>query len=57
MNMKRTESFKMPKEIKRSLATMSNERKSLYKEEMIKAILTPKVDWKEGRKKHDAEAE
>jgi hypothetical protein len=55
--MKRTESFKMPKEIKRSLATMSNERKSLYKEEIIKAILTPKIDWKEGKKKHDAEAE
>ena len=55
--MKRTESFKMPKEIKRSLATMSHERKALYKEEIIKAILTPKIDWKEGKKKHDAEVE
>jgi hypothetical protein len=57
MIMKRTESFKMPKQIKRTLATMSSDRKALYKEEIIKALLTPKIDWKEGKKKHDAEAE
>lgn len=55
--MKRTESFKMPKELKRTLATMPSGRKALYKEEMIKALLTPKVDWKDGKKKQDADAE
>lgn len=57
MIMKRTESFKMPKELKRTLATMPSGRKALYKEEMIKALLTPKVDWKDGKKKQDADAE
>lgn len=55
--MKKTDSFKMPKQVKRTLATMLDGRKALYKEEMIKALLTPKIDWKEGRKKHDADAE
>ena len=55
MIMKKTDSFKMPKQVKRTLATMSDGRKALYKEEIIKALLTPKIDWKEGKKKHDAE--
>jgi hypothetical protein len=55
--MKKTDSFKMPKQVKRTLATMSDGRKALYKEEIIKALLTPKIDWKEGRKKQDADAE
>ena len=55
--MKKTDSFKMPKQVKRTLATMADGRKALYKEEMIKALLTPKIDWKDGKKKQDADAE
>lgn len=44
--MKSNSNFKMDKALKISLSSMSGERKRDYKQEMIKAIIAPRIEFK-----------
>ena len=50
---KPTSQYKMSKEVKRLLMVMSDERKSVFRREVIKADMTPRLDFqfREKRKK------
>ena len=48
--MKSNSNFKMDKELKISLSSMSGERKRDYKSEMIKAIIAPRIEFKKKAK-------
>ena len=44
--MKSNSNFKMNKALKISLSSMTGERKRDYKQEMIKAIIAPRIEFK-----------
>jgi hypothetical protein len=46
MVMKPNSNFKMKKELKVLISSMSGERKHDYKHEIIKAIIAPKIEFK-----------
>ncbi len=48
--MKSNSNFKMDKALKISLSSMSGERKRDYKQEMIKAIIAPRIEFKKKAK-------
>ncbi len=48
--MKSNSNFKMNKALKISLSSMSGERKRDYKQEMIKAIIAPRIEFKKKKK-------
>lgn len=48
--MKPNQNFKMDKALKISLSTMSGDRKHDYKQEMIKAIIAPRIEFKKKQK-------
>ena len=48
--MKPNQNFKMSKALKTSLASMSGESKREYKQEMIKAIIAPRIEFKKKSK-------
>ena len=48
--MKPNQNFKMNKALKISLSSMSGERKRDYKQEMIKAIIAPRIEFKKKSK-------
>ena len=48
--MKPNSNFKMNKALKISLSSMTGERKRDYKQEMIKAIIAPRIEFKKKAK-------
>lgn len=48
--MKSNQNFKMSKALKTTLASMSGESKRDYKQEMIKAIIAPRIEFKKKSK-------
>ena len=48
--MKPNQNFKMNKALKISLSSMSGDRKRDYKQEMIKAIISPRIEFKKKAK-------
>lgn len=48
--MKSNSNFKMNKELKVLLSGLSDEKKYDYKREMIKAIITPRIEFKKKKK-------
>jgi hypothetical protein len=53
--MKSNSNFKMNKALKISLSSMSGERKRDYKQEMIKAIIAPRIEFKKKSKEEKVE--
>ena len=51
--MKPNQNFKMNKALKISLSSMSGERKRDYKQEMIKAIIAPRIEFKKKQKEEN----
>jgi hypothetical protein len=52
--MKTNSNFKMSKELKILLSGLSGESKTDYKREMIKAIITPRIEFKK-KKREDVQ--
>lgn len=53
--MKSNSNFKMNKALKISLSSMTGERKRDYKQEMIKAIIAPRIEFKKRIKEEKVE--
>ena len=53
--MKSNSHFKMNKALKISLSSMTGERKRDYKQEMIKAIIAPRIEFKKRIKEEKVE--
>jgi hypothetical protein len=53
--MKPNSNFKMNKPLKVMLATMERERKIIYRDAMISAIIAPKMEFKKKRKEEPTE--
>jgi hypothetical protein len=53
--MKSNSNFKMGKELKVLLSSLSGKRKTDYKREMIQAIIAPRIEFKKKRKEESQE--
>jgi hypothetical protein len=52
--MKSNSNFKMNKELKVLLSGLSGQNKTDYKREMIKAIITPRIEFKKKKKEEQS---